>query len=95
MTCPVIKKVTCPNCGTEGDFIIYSTINVTLHPELQEKMGSGELFIWKCPKCGNKYFCNYPFLYHDMEKGIMQSLSVDVSEEGLKELGLSGIIELD
>lgn len=45
MTCPVIKKVTCPNCGTEGDFIIYSTINVTLHPKLQESMKSGELFI--------------------------------------------------
>lgn len=95
MTCPVIKKVTCPNCGTEGDFIIYSTINVTLHPELQKKMGSGELFIWQCPQCGNKYICSYPFIYHDMERGIMQSLSVDVSEEGLKELGLSGIIELD
>lgn len=45
MTCPVIKKVTCPNCGTEGDFIIYSTINVTLHPKLQRE--------WRAANCSS------------------------------------------
>ena len=79
MTCPVIKKVTCPNCGTEGDFIIYSTINVTFHPELQKKMD----------------ICNYPFIDHDMERGVMQCLSMNTTEAKLKELGVNGIIELD
>lgn len=95
MTCPVIKKVTCPNCGTEGNFIIYYSINVTLHPELQKKMENGELSVWQCPKCGNKYICNYPFIDHDMERGVMQCLSMNTTEAKLKELGVNGIIELD
>lgn len=95
MTSPIRKKVTCPNCGTEDNFTIFSSINVTLHSELRKKMENGEMFIWKCPKCGKKYICNYPFIYHDMEKGIMQCLSINISEDKLEELGLSGTIELN
>lgn len=95
MTKPIIKKVTCPNCGTEGEFIMFASINATLHPELQKKMENGELSIWECSKCGKKYICDYPSIYHDMEKGIMQCLPKNISEDKLKELGLSGIIELN
>lgn len=95
MTRPVMKKVTCPNCGTEDDFTIFTSINVTINPELQKKMENGELFIWECPKCGKKYICIYPFLYHDMDAGIMTYLSINIPEDKLEELGLSGTIELD
>ncbi len=54
MTMPIAKKVTCPNCGTEGYFTVFLSINVTLNPELQKKMENGDLSIWECPKCGNK-----------------------------------------
>ena len=52
---PITKKVTCPNCGAENYITIYDTI----YPELVEKMESGELFIYECPKCGKKYRHNY------------------------------------
>ena len=42
-----------------------------------------------------KYICIYPFIYHDMEKGILQCLSLNISEERLKELGLNGIIKIN
>lgn len=74
MTRPIVKKVTCPNCGTEGDFVMYASINAEYNPELIKKMESGELSIYECPKCGKKYICNYPFLYNDyndMARGIM------------------------
>ena len=92
MTSLISKKVICPNCGTKGSIIIYS--KVFLDPELQKKMDNGELFIWKCPNCEKQYICIYPFIYHDMEKGILQCLSLNISEERLKELGLSGIIRI-
>lgn len=97
MTRPVIKKVTCPNCGTEDDFTIFTSINVTLDPELQKKMENGELFIWECPKCGKKYICIYPFLYHDMDAGyiVQELLHPNIPEDKLAELGLSGTIKLD
>jgi predicted RNA-binding Zn-ribbon protein involved in translation (DUF1610 family) len=95
MTSLISKKVICPNCGTEGSITLYSSINVTLNPELQKKMDNGELFIWKCPNCEKQYICIYPFIYHDMEKGILQCLSLNISEERLKEFGLSGIIKIN
>lgn len=54
-------NVCCPNCGTEKGYQRFDSVNVTLHPELQEKMDNLELFTWACPKCGNKYILKYPF----------------------------------
>lgn len=95
MTRPISKKAACPNCGAEDDFTIYTSINATRNPKLVEEMASGELFIWECPKCGKKYICKYPFMYYDMEKGIMQCLTFNIPEDKWEELGLSGIIELE
>lgn len=59
MTKPIDENVICPNCGAENCITVYASINATLNPELVEKMKSGELFIYECPKCGKKYrFCN-------------------------------------
>lgn len=95
MTKPIITEVTCPNCKAEGYFTMFLSINATLLPELQKEMENGKLLIWECPKCGKKYICYYPFVYHDMEKGIMQCQSINIPEDKLEELGLSGIIELN
>ena len=51
MTKPIRKKVVCPDCGAEGDFTVYISINFGMNPELFEKMCN----IWECPKCGKKY----------------------------------------
>lgn len=75
MTSPIRKKVTCPNCGTEGDFIMYTSINVTYNPELLKKMGNGELSVWECPKCKKKYYIPYSYLYHDMKVGRIETRS--------------------
>lgn len=56
-------------------------------------MDNLELFTWACPKCGNKYILKYPFLYHDMEQGIMEWLSINYSED-LEIKGYSGVIEI-
>lgn len=72
MTRPITKKVTCPNCRTEGDFIVYTSINATYHPKLLKKMENGELSIWKCPKCKKKYYIPYDYFYHDMKVGIFE-----------------------
>lgn len=72
MTRPIVEKVTCPNCGTEGDFIIYTSINATYNLELVKKMKSGELSIWECPKCKKKYRISYSYFYHDMKSGMVE-----------------------
>lgn len=65
------EKITCPNCGTTDSVTIYSSVNVTQHPELKEAVLTGELFIFTCPNCGAQTRLDYDVLYHDMEKQIM------------------------
>ena len=61
---------------------MYTSINATYHPKLLKKAKSGELFIWKCPKCKRKYYIDYCFFINDdMQRGIVE---VDSSANQLK-----------
>lgn len=63
--------VNCPKCGAPGKFIVWSSVNVDVTPNLKEKVMSGELFKWTCPDCGETISIAYPILYHDVRKQIM------------------------
>ncbi len=65
------ERITCPNCGEEGDFVIWKSINTAIDPETKEKVLSGKLFRFKCPKCGVETNIMYNCLYHQMEDHIM------------------------
>jgi len=58
----------CPKCKFQDEFKMYNSVNVTLDPKLREKVLSGEIFDWTCPKCGEKYSIRHDLLYHDMDK---------------------------
>ena len=60
------ETLKCPSCGAENSFRIYDSINVTLNPELKEKVLDGSLFKLKCRKCGAETVVRYDTLYHDM-----------------------------
>lgn len=68
-------KLTCPDCGEEFDFDLYESVNVTLNPELKEKVLDGSIFAPVCPKCGHFEVLIHPFLYHDMDKKYMIQLN--------------------
>ena len=68
-------KINCPECGTEGDFIIWQSLNTQLDPDAKEKLISGELFRYTCPKCGRVTNVAYDILYHQMEDLIMIQLA--------------------
>lgn len=68
MTKISIKPFTCPSCGHKGDFKMYESVNVSLDPKLREKVLSGQIFEWACPKCGETISIRYDLLYHDMDK---------------------------
>ena len=75
-----IESVTCPGCGKEADFTVWDSVNITLDPDLREKVLTGDLFKFTCPECGHTTIVNYPVLYHDMENKIM--IYFVMSEEG-------------
>ena len=63
--------VTCPKCQHKGEYERWDSINVTLDPEMEEKVYSGQAFLWKCPACGAQYYLPYDTLYHDMKNKFM------------------------
>lgn len=62
------KPFKCPSCGYEGKFTMYDSVNVTLDPNLREKVLSGEVFDWVCPKCKEQLSIRHNLLYHDMDR---------------------------
>lgn len=66
-----IEKITCPKCGHEADFMIWSSINTVLDPEMFDKVRTGEAFMFHCPECGNKAGVDYGCLYHQMDDQMM------------------------
>jgi TPR repeat protein len=53
---------------------LYQGVNVTVDPELKEKVLSGELFLFTCPHCGKKANLAMPLVYHDMERQVLIQL---------------------
>ncbi len=62
---------TCPACGHEGKSTLYESVNVTLEPELKERVLDFSLFAKECEDCGE--FLGHPenLVYHDMDQRLM------------------------
>jgi len=59
--------IICPECGHEQEIHVIPSVNVTVEPEMREKVLSGEIFLFTCEKCGFAGFAGYPFIYEDKE----------------------------
>ncbi|MBR2800975.1 MAG: CpXC domain-containing protein [Erysipelotrichaceae bacterium] len=77
-------KVTCPFCKKEHEFTVHPSLNVTLDPELKQKVLDRSLFSFTCPDCQKESPVFYPFLYHDMEKSVMIQFCAREQVEGYK-----------
>ena len=65
----------CKRCGAESSIPSIPLINTSINPELKERLLSGGLFIWECPKCGERNLATFPLLYHDPAEKVMIWLS--------------------
>ncbi|TXF79048.1 CpXC domain-containing protein [Chryseobacterium sp.] len=82
----------CPHCDSQQELQYYQTVNITLQPELKNKVLSGKLNENTCSNCKKEINIIAGFLYHDMKNKIMLELSVaDVKEE--KDEGKEKILE--
>lgn len=61
------EAIECTDCGTKGIFKRWESVDVDEDPSLREKVMSGEIFYWKCPKCGLVTSDTPGILYHDMK----------------------------
>ena len=63
--------IECPQCHQTGKMLIWQSMNVTLDPDLRDKIFTEEIFQYNCPHCGATIPVSYSFLYHDMLREIM------------------------
>lgn len=76
--------LTCKDCGHSQNFTLWNSVNVSLNPELNDKIKNQSLFQFKCEKCGEVFTVEYPVLYHDVNnKFMVQYLPVSASKEEL------------
>ena len=70
------RKITwqCEHCKKEFEVNIFDSVNVSLDPELREKVLTGNIFMHKCPHCNNNNIIQHPILYHDMKNKFMIQL---------------------
>ncbi len=76
----------CTRCGAAFEADVPQSVNVAKDPDLKEKVRSGALFTWTCPRCGAPNLLSVPFLYHDPDAHLMLVLSTaPLAAEGLPE----------
>lgn len=71
MTMQRVIAIGCMNCNETQEAIVYDSINVSLDPQLKEKLFRGEINIFQCKNCKEKIFIPIPLLYNDMERHIL------------------------
>lgn len=81
--------VTCPHCGSPGKHEHYGTANVTLNPELKQRVLDGSLFTFTCDNCGQSTFVQGSCLYHDIDNRLLVHFSPGASDAS----GLKGILD--
>jgi hypothetical protein len=85
-----IKTIKCKECSNEFGIYVWGSINVTVDPELREKILKEEVNFGFCPKCGAPHKIISPFLYHDMDKKLLVWVRLEEErpqkEEFLKQL---------
>lgn len=74
-------EIACPQCERPYSFDCWDSCNVTLQPDLKERVLSGALFMSACPACGAICRVEYPCLYHDMDKRFMVYMMPRYPEE--------------
>lgn len=79
------EQLTCPKCGTRGEFVIWDSINADTDPELKEKLLDESLFAWTCPHCGHKAYITYGTLYHDPTAQFMLFFDHKADETDIEE----------
>jgi len=97
MSKKVEVEATCPFCGYIQSVAFYSSVNVSLEPELREMVFDDEINQFTCLSCGKTCLISADLLYHDMDnkfavwfcpKGDIPEEEKKMSEKIIKAVGL-------
>ena len=63
-----IHELTCPQCGNTQQVEVRDSINVTVDPNLRNRLFNADINIFACESCNRKAIINVPLLYHNMNR---------------------------
>ena len=69
--------ITCPNCGTTSDTVVWESLNSISDRDEIDRLLEGSFFMHECPGCHSNIELTYPCLYNDMLAGVMVQYIVD------------------
>jgi len=81
MSLPEEITITCPACQHPQAFTTWQSINVTLDPELKQKLLDRSLVTFHCEKCNHTAGVNQGLLYNDMDRHVMIMLGCQNPDE--------------
>ena len=61
-------QISCPFCGFSQIVSVYTSVNVTLDPDLRERILNDNINRFTCMDCGKTSFIAINLIYHDMER---------------------------
>lgn len=68
MTLSSAEEITCPRCGCPVPVRLYQSINVTVDPDLLDRVMDREINTFECGGCGQPVQVISPLLIHDMQR---------------------------
>jgi hypothetical protein len=71
----------CPACDTPAEWRVAIGINVSRHPPHRAAILAGTFQRFRCPRCGDDYLVDDPFLYMDFERRQMIGVFPRAAEE--------------
>lgn len=80
MTQIQFETFACPNCGSDIEARIHSSVNVTLDPDLRDDVMNDRLNTAMCSNCGAPIRVVTRVLYHDMTRRIAIWFAPDADE---------------
>lgn len=60
--------VACPKCGLSQTTSYWSSINVSLDPELRQQLFDGQINVFRCTACEAAVPISTTLMYHDMQR---------------------------
>jgi len=71
MSSSIEQAIACPKCGLKQTSTVWESVNVTLNPELKQRVLQRDLNQFNCTGCGHRATIASNLLYHDMERKLM------------------------
>lgn len=80
-----IEPMACPGCNKQEHIRLWEEINATEDITARNKLLNGELFLYRCKKCGYTAAVAYNCIYKDSKNNFMVYLAADGDEKSMKD----------